>query len=82
LRVLWWSGEHQKTSTLSGRAWVLLALSGLATAVSWIADFRALSMGSATPVTAIDKASLVATMILAVMFLGDVSVGRLVWASC
>ena len=75
LTVLWWSGEHQKTGTLNGRAWLFLALSGLATAVSWVAYFKALSIGSATPVTAIDKASLVVTMILAILFLGE----RLSW---
>ena len=42
LTVLWWSGEHQKTGTLNGRAWLFLALSGLATAVSWVAYFKAL----------------------------------------
>ena len=75
LTVLWWSGEHQKAGTLNGRAWLFLALSGLATAVSWVAYFKALSIGSATPVTAIDKASLVVTMILAILFLGE----RLSW---
>ena len=77
LTVLWWSGEHRKTATLNGRAWLFLALSGLATAVSWVAYFKALSMGAATPVTAIDKASLVVTMILAILFLGE----RLSWTA-
>jgi transporter family protein len=69
--VLFWSGEHQKTGTLNGRAWIFLALSGLATAVSWVAYFKALSLGEATRVTAIDKASLVVTMALAILFLGE-----------
>lgn len=71
LGVLWWSGEHQKSTQLSARAWLFLGLSGLATAVSWIAYFKALSMGAATPVTAIDKASLVVTMLLAMALLGE-----------
>lgn len=57
--VLLWSGEHRKTEALTSRAWLFLALSGLATAVSWVAYFKALSLGSATPVTAIDTGSLV-----------------------
>jgi transporter family protein len=69
--VLVWSGEHQKTGTLTGRAWLFLALSGLATAVSWVAYFKALSIGTATRVTAIDKASLVVTMVLGITFLGE-----------
>jgi transporter family protein len=58
-------------STLTTRAWVFLALSGVATAVSWVAYFKALSIGSATPVTAIDKASLVVTMVLSFLILGE-----------
>jgi transporter family protein len=69
--IAWWSGEHQKIETLTQRAWLFLGLSGLATAVSWIAYFKALSIGSATPVTAIDKTSLVVTMIFAIVFLGE-----------
>jgi len=69
--VLVWSGEHQKTETLTGRAWLFLGLSGLATAVSWVAYFKALSIGAATRVTAIDKTSLAVTMVLALLFLGE-----------
>jgi transporter family protein len=75
LGLLWVTGEHHQHGTLTRRAWVLLALSGVATAVSWIAYFKALSAGQATPVSAIDKASLVVTMVLAVIFLGE----RLTW---
>lgn len=71
LGLLFWSGEHQKTGTLAGRAWLFLALSGVATAVSWAAYFKALSIGAATAVTAIDKASLIVTMALAILFLGE-----------
>ena len=75
LPVLWWSGEYSKTATLSGKAWLLLALSGLTTAVSWVAYFKALSLGAATSVTAIDKASLVVTLVLSALFLSE----RLTW---
>ena len=53
--ILWWSGEHHKASALTPRACLVLALSGVATAVSWVAYFKALSMTAVTPVTAIDK---------------------------
>ena len=56
---------------LDRQAWLFLALSGVATCVSWVAYFKALAMGSATPVTAIDKASLVVTWMLSVAFLGE-----------
>jgi transporter family protein len=73
--IAWWSGEHLKVGTLTRRGWLFLGLSGVATAVSWIAYFKALSIGSATPVTAIDKTSLVVTMAFAILFLGE----RLSW---
>jgi transporter family protein len=66
------SGEHRGAAEkLTGRAWLFLGLSAVATAVSWLAYFKALSMGPATPVTAIDKASLVVTWLLSVAFLGE-----------
>jgi transporter family protein len=69
--VLLWSGEHQQTAQLTRRAWTFLGLSGIATAVSWVAYFKALSLGTATQVTAIDRASLAVTMGLAIAFLGE-----------
>ena len=71
LGILAVSKESASLSTLSARTWGLLALSGLATAVSWVAFFHALAAGPATPVTAIDRASLVVTMLLAFAFLGE-----------
>jgi transporter family protein len=65
------TGEHKAAVNLSWRVWLFLTLSGIATAVSWVAYFRALSLGPATPVTAIDKASLAVTLCLSVLFLGE-----------
>jgi transporter family protein len=64
-------GESAGVSKLSGRAWLMLGLSAVATAVSWVAFFHALAGGPATPVTAIDRSSLVVTMVLAVAFFGE-----------
>ena len=64
-------GEHKAWSTLNGRAGLFLVCSALATAVSWMAYFKALSLGPATPVNAIDKTSLAVTLVLAVTFLGE-----------
>jgi bacterial/archaeal transporter family protein len=65
------AGEHRAWPTLNGRAWLFLGLSAVATAVSWVAYFRALSLGPATPVSAIDKCSIAVTLVLAVTFLGE-----------
>ena len=70
--VVFFTGEHKDAATSStGMPGCILTLSGVATAVSWIAYFKALELGSATPVTAIDKASLVVTWLLSVAFLGE-----------
>ena len=70
--VLFTFGQQPVSSMkLDGHAWLFLTLSGVATAVSWIAYFKALELDSPTPVTAIDKASLVVTWLLSVAFLGE-----------
>lgn len=71
LLVVWWTGEHREVRTLGARTWMFLGLSGVATAVSWVAFFQALERGPATPVTAIDKASVVVTMLLGTWLLGE-----------
>ena len=65
------TGQQKDVSKLDGRAWLFLALSGVATTVTWVAYFKALQLGSATPVAAIDKASLVVTWLLSIAFLGE-----------
>jgi bacterial/archaeal transporter family protein len=55
----------------SSRTWILLGLSGLATAASWVCYFRALNLGEATRVASLDKLSLVIVAILAAVFLGE-----------
>jgi transporter family protein len=56
---------------LSGRAWLFLTLSGLATGLSWICYFRALQLGKASQVAPIDKLSVVGVLIFAALVLGE-----------
>ena len=44
--------------TLSGRTWLFLVLSGLATGASWLCYFKALQMGRTSVVVPIDKLSI------------------------
>lgn len=53
------------------KSWIFLILSGLATGASWLCYYRALQMGEASKVVPIDKMSLVITLILAFIFLGE-----------
>ena len=56
---------------ISKKSWIFLILSGLATGASWLCYYRALQMGHASKVVAIDKLSVVLTLILAVLFLHE-----------
>ena len=56
---------------ISGRSWLFLILSGLATGASWLCYYRALQLGEASKVVPIDKLSVVITLVLAFIFLHE-----------
>lgn len=64
-------GKAGMLSTLSGKAFVFIALSGVAGALSWLFYFFALQKGPASGVVALDRLSVVFVLALAVMFLGE-----------
>lgn len=51
--------------------WIFIILSGIAGALSWLFYFVALKQGSASPVAAIDRLSIVFVIVFAALFLGD-----------
>ena len=63
--------EHRALAAVSRRSLLFLTLSGVATAVSWLAYFRALQLGAASRVAPIDKLSLPLTLVLAFLVLGE-----------
>ena len=63
--------KWQPLTSLSGKNWLFLILSGLATGASWVAYFKALQMGNASQVAPIDKMSVVLVAIFAMLFLGE-----------
>ena len=69
--IVFATGAHAQMETLTRRTVLFLVLSGLATGLSWLCYFRALQLGPASYVASLDKASLVMTVILAVIFLGE-----------
>jgi transporter family protein len=69
--ILWATGNWQQPATVSGRTWLFLVLSGLATGASWLCYFRALKLGDAARVAPIDKLSVVLVAVFAVIFLGE-----------
>jgi transporter family protein len=55
----------------SGKTWLFLTLSGLATGLSWLCYFHALQIGPATRVAPIDKLSVPLVILLGTLFLGE-----------
>jgi len=64
-------GSHLELANVSGRTWIFLAASGLATGASWLCFFYALKFGSVSNVTPLKKSSTVLTIILAFLILGE-----------
>ena len=64
-------GSHSGLAQVGRRSWLFLVLSGLATGLSWICYFRALSLGEASKVAPIDKLSVVFVVLLAWPLLGE-----------
>jgi transporter family protein len=65
------SGQFQPPGTISGRTYLFLLLSGLATGASWLCYFRALKLGDAARVAPVDKLSIVLVAVFATIFLGE-----------
>ena len=69
--ILLMRGLFQPLSSISGRTYLFLTLSGLATGASWVCYFRALQVGDAARVAPVDKLSVVLVAIFGVTFLGE-----------
>jgi transporter family protein len=69
--ILFSLGEFQPLKSISGKTWLFLGLSGLATGASWICYFRALKLGNASQVAPIDKLSVVLVAVFGAAFLGE-----------
>ena len=64
-------GSFGSLAEISGRSWLFLVLSGLATGASWICYFKALSMGDVNKVIPIDKSSVILTVLFAIVIFGE-----------
>lgn len=69
--IVFATGKQQQISDISVRSWLFLALSGVATGLSWLCYFYALQIGEASKVAPVDKFSVVITMVLAFFILGE-----------
>ena len=69
--IVIYKGASTQIHTLSKSNWTFLILSAVATGLSWLFYFRALQLGKVAAVSAIDKGSLMFTVLLAFLFLKE-----------
>ena len=69
--IVTFRGEWEPLNKLSRFGVIMLALSGIATGLSWLCYYRALQMASASRVAPVDKLSVVLVIVLAVALLGE-----------
>ena len=69
--IVYATRQFQDPTTISGRTYLFLLLSGLGTGASWLCYFRALKLGNAAQVAPIDKLSVVLVALFGVIFLGE-----------
>ena len=65
------TGNQNGIVDINKKSWIFLILSGLATGASWLCYYKALQLGEASKVVPIDKLSIVITIVLAFIFLGE-----------
>jgi transporter family protein len=65
------TGAQKGMGQISQKSWLFLILSGLATGASWLCYYKALQIGEASKVVPIDKLSVVITLVLAAVILGE-----------
>ena len=69
--IVFITGKQNEVVNISQKSWLFLILSGCATGLSWLFYFKALQLGDASKVIPIDKFSVVISMVLAVLILGE-----------
>ena len=65
------TGKAGGLADISGRGWLFLVLSGVATGLSWLCYYYALQKGEASKVVPIDKFSVVISVVLAFLVLHE-----------
>lgn len=69
--IVFITGAQSGIADISRKSWLFLVLSGLATGFSWLCYYKALQIGEVSKVVPVDKLSVVITLVLAFVFLGE-----------
>ena len=67
IAVTFITGEYVKIIEVSWKSWLFLIISGFASGASWICYFKALSLGEVSKVAAVDKSSVILTVLFALI---------------
>ncbi|MES2829869.1 MAG: EamA family transporter [Bacteroidota bacterium] len=68
-------GNVASLKEVEGKAWIILICAGVATTLSTLFSYKALSMGPANFVVTVERTSLIFTLVLSVIFLKE----KLTW---
>ena len=69
--IVFITGAQNGVTEIGRKSWLFLALSGCATGLSWLFYYRALQLGEASRVVPVDKFSVVISMVMAFLILGE-----------
>ncbi len=69
--IVFATGTHKDIKNISNKSMLFLILSGLATGLSWLFYYKAIQIGQVTSVVAIDKLSIIITIVLASFILNE-----------
>lgn len=69
--IVFISGTQSGVTHIGAKSWLFLVLSGVATGLSWLCYNYALQIGQVSKVVPVDKFSVVLSMVLAFVILGE-----------
>lgn len=69
--IVFLTGAQHGIKDLTKHNWTFLILSGLATGLSWLFYYKAISLGDVSRVAPIDKSSIALTLVLSFLILGE-----------
>jgi len=69
--IVFITGKQNEVVNITQKSWLFLGLSGVATGLSWLFYYKALQIGEVSRVVPIDKFSVVISMVLAFIILGE-----------
>ncbi|NMA61375.1 MAG: EamA family transporter [Firmicutes bacterium] len=71
--IVFLTGAQKGLDKITRHSWIFLILSGVGTGLSWLFYFKAIQIGEVSKVVPIDKLSIVLTIILSFVVLGEVA---------